>query len=49
MWEKRILEYRDYFKEDEKFGTIESKRVGHQNNSSTVFGAEGSFRQLNID
>ena len=49
MWEKRIIAYRDYFKEEEKYGTIESKRIGPQNNSSTFFGAEGSFRQLNID
>lgn len=49
MWEKRIVTYRDYFKEEEEYGTIEGKRVGPQSKSSTFFGVEGSFRSLNID
>lgn len=48
-WEKRIISYREYFKEERDYGTDEKKRIGTQNNSNTLFGVDGSFRQLAID
>lgn len=50
-WEKRIISYRDYYKEDEQFGVDESKRIMRNGKSSgeKLFGVSGSFRQLNID
>lgn len=44
-WEKRIISYRDYYKEEEKFGVDETKRVA----KSSVSGMTGSFRKLNVD
>lgn len=50
-WEKRIVSYRDYYKEEEQFGVDERKRI--VNNPEKVeeklFGVSGSFRQLNVD
>lgn len=50
-WEKKIDEYADYFLEEEKegYGTDESKRPGKPKTADTLFGLEGSFRQLQID
>jgi len=48
-WEKKMIEYRDYFIEEDSFGTEEKKRPGRPKNSEALFGAEGSFRQLNVD
>ena len=45
-WEKKILSYRDYYKEDEKYGTDESMRVKSTKN---ILDMEGSFRKLNVD
>ncbi|CRK86618.1 CLUMA_CG000455, isoform A [Clunio marinus] len=48
-WEKKILSYRMYFQEDEEqFGVDESKRIDRSNNAESLFGAEGSFNQLNF-
>lgn len=47
--EKRVLAFHDYFVEDEKFGVDEKKRVGKPKNPDSLFGIEGSFRQLTID
>lgn len=49
LWEKRIEAFGDYYREEEKFGTNEAKRVDQQKSSSNIYGAEGSFRQLTID
>lgn len=49
-WEKKILEYRDYFLEDEsKYGTEEKKRIGKPKNAESLFGIDGSFRKLEVD
>jgi hypothetical protein len=47
--EKKLLANRDYFIEDENYGVDEKKRVGKPKNSESLFGLEGSFRQLVID
>lgn len=49
-WEKKIIEYRDYFLEDEaKYGTEERKRPGKPQNAESLFGTDGSFRKLEVD
>jgi hypothetical protein len=40
---------RDFFIEDENYGVDEKKRVGSPKNSESLFGVDGSFRQLMID
>lgn len=47
--EKRLVANREFFLEDEKFGVDEKKRVGRPKNADSLFGLEGSFRQLVID
>lgn len=49
-WEKRIMSYRSYYlEEDTIYGVDEKLRVGQKKNSNTLFGVDGSFRQLAID
>lgn len=49
-WEKRIVSYRDYYKEEEKFGVDESKRIVDRPKDKLKEGSmNGSFRKLNID
>lgn len=50
-WEQKLKDYRDYFKEDDRYGTIESKRarVVTQTETINTYGYQGSFRQLNVD
>ena len=47
--EKFLLSYRDYFVEDDKYGVDEKKRIGKPQNSESLFGIDGTFRQLRID
>jgi hypothetical protein len=47
--EKQLVDNRDFFIEDENYGVDEKKRVGRPKNSESLFGLEGSFRQLVID
>lgn len=50
VWEKKILSHRDYFlNESKQFGVDEKRRVGQPKNPSSLFGIEGSFRQLQFD
>lgn len=50
QWEKKILSYRDYFiEEDIKYGVDEKKRIGRPKNPDSLFGTDGSFRQLQFD
>ncbi|KAM7345709.1 alpha-tocopherol transfer protein-like [Cochliomyia hominivorax] len=49
-FERKFMEYRDYFKESESnYGTDESKRLGKPIDFESLFGMEGSFRKLNVD
>jgi len=49
-WEKRMTSFNDYYKEEDKlYGVDEKKRVGPARNSNTLFGVDGTFRQLAID
>ena len=48
--EKKILSYRDYLIDDEtKYGVDEKKRVGRPKNPESLFGIDGTFRQLQFD
>lgn len=47
--ERRLVAFRDFFLEDDQFGVDEKKRVGKPKNSDSLFGLDGTFRQLAID
>lgn len=47
--EKRLVAKREFFLEEENFGVDEKKRVGRPKNADSLFGLDGSFRQLAID
>ncbi|KAK4879831.1 hypothetical protein RN001_007977 [Aquatica leii] len=49
MWKKKLESYAEWFKEDEKYKSVEALRLGRPKTYSDVFGQEGSFRQLNFD
>lgn len=49
MWEKKLLENRDYFLEMANYGTDEKKRKGAPKNTESLFGTDGSFRKLEFD
>lgn len=44
-----MMSYCQYFKEEEKYGSIESQRTGLPKNAESLFGIQGSFRQLDFD
>lgn len=49
-WEKKFLSYRDYLVEENiKYGVDEKKRVGRPKNAESLFGIDGTFRQLQVD
>ncbi|XP_062127774.1 uncharacterized protein LOC133840129 [Drosophila sulfurigaster albostrigata] len=48
-WEERILAYRNYWVEEQNYGTDERLRPGKPVDFESLFGMEGSFRQLNVD
>ncbi|CAH0700726.1 unnamed protein product [Spodoptera exigua] len=48
-WEKKLDHYGDWFDEDMKFGTDESKRPGKEKTTENMIGVQGSFRQLAVD
>ncbi|XP_037813925.1 alpha-tocopherol transfer protein-like [Lucilia sericata] len=48
-WEKKLDDYRDYFKKNAEFGTDEKLRPGKAIDFDSMFGIEGSFRKLNVD
>jgi hypothetical protein len=49
-WEKKLLSYRDYFLEDNaKYGVDEKLRPGRPKNPESLFGIDGTFRQLAFD
>lgn len=48
QWIEKVKEHKDYFADDDKYGVDESKRP-REPHSEPLFGAEGSFRQLQVD
>lgn len=49
-WENKIHSYRQYFLDESKlYGVNEKRRVGQPKNPSSLFGMDGSFRQLQFD
>lgn len=50
QWEKKIFSYRDYFLEESStYGVDEKKRIGRSKNPDSLFGIDGTFKQLKID
>lgn len=48
-WEKKIMEYRPFFLDEDKYGSDESKRPGKPKTNESLFGTDGSFRKLDVD
>lgn len=48
-WKKEVENHRDWFLKDMEYKTDESKRIGKPKTAETLFGIEGSFRQLTVD
>lgn len=48
-WKKKVESYQGWFKENESYYSVESKRPGRPKTSDNVFGVEGSFRKLDVD
>ncbi|XP_055691361.1 alpha-tocopherol transfer protein-like [Lutzomyia longipalpis] len=49
QWEKKFMEYRDFFLDEAKYGTDEKKRPGRPKTEEAIFGLDGTFRKLNVD
>lgn len=47
--ESKIMKYRDFFANEQNYGSDEKLREGHQIKNETSFGVDGSFRRLDID
>jgi hypothetical protein len=49
-WTDKVIAKREFLMEQvEKYGVDEKKRVGKPKNPETLFGIDGSFRQLQFD
>lgn len=49
-WEKKIHSYRQYYLDESNlYGVNEKKRIGQPKNPSSLFGMDGTFRQLQFD
>ncbi|RZC36657.1 CRAL TRIO domain containing protein, partial [Asbolus verrucosus] len=48
-WKAKVESYRDWFMEDAQYKTDEKKRPGKPKTTESVFGLDGSFRQLSVD
>lgn len=46
---RRLYDYADYLKDEEKLVVDETKRMGKTRNANEVFGIEGTFKKLDID
>ncbi|XKL64437.1 hypothetical protein PGB90_004523 [Kerria lacca] len=49
QWLDKMINYRDWFLEEEKIKADENKRPGKPKTQDDLFGMEGSFKQLSID
>ncbi|XP_064292148.1 alpha-tocopherol transfer protein-like [Plodia interpunctella] len=48
-WVQKIKEYSDWFADDQMYGTDEHMRAGSPKTPESMFGSDGSFRQLDFD
>ncbi|XP_067009451.2 retinol-binding protein pinta [Anabrus simplex] len=48
-WKNKLENYREYFLEEENYGSDESKRPGKPKTQKELFGLEGCFKQLAVD
>ncbi|XP_068620796.1 uncharacterized protein [Battus philenor] len=48
-WKRKVQEYDEFLEEDYRYGTNEAKRRGTPKTAESMFGEEGSFRQLNLE
>uniref|UniRef100_A0A1I8N2B0 CRAL-TRIO domain-containing protein n=1 Tax=Musca domestica TaxID=7370 RepID=A0A1I8N2B0_MUSDO len=48
-WDKKLDQYRDYFKRSAEWGTDEKLRPGKAIDFESLFGIDGSFRKLDVD
>lgn len=46
---KKLDEYREYFKANAQYGTDEKLRPGRPVDFDQLFGVQGSFRKLEVD
>ncbi|GAB0099041.1 alpha-tocopherol transfer protein-like [Sergentomyia squamirostris] len=49
FWEKKLLDNREYLMSEVNYGVDEEKRPGKNKTVQEIFGAQGSFRKLEID
>lgn len=48
-WQKKLMAKRDWFIDDGKYKTDESKRLVKSKKNEELFGTVGSFRKLEVD
>ncbi|XP_061707839.1 uncharacterized protein LOC133518224 [Cydia pomonella] len=48
-WVNKMVEYKSWMQQEETLGTDESRRAGEPRTAEEMFGADGSFRKLDID
>lgn len=47
--EEMLMKYREYLLEEKQYGTDEKLRPGKPIDFDAIFGAEGTFRKLEVD